>query len=487
MKKLLSIIICIALLAGCIAGVQAADPAGFTDVSGHWAERYIVRATNLGLFNGTSDTTFTPEGSMSRAMFVTVLGRVAGIDPAAWAMNYDGALFSDVNARAYYAPYVNWAARQGIVKGVGSGRFAPDQAVTREQIAALLQRYADVTAQRFTGVGVVGEDGQGIRFGDESDISTWAFAAVYALARSGILVGMSDHSGGYHFRPGDNATRAQGATIFCRLLDALEPDGTTQLIPVSGLTPSTEQLRLEYMGEEWIQVTVFPQNAANQTLTWVSSDPTVATVEDGRIIWQGSGSCTVTVYASNDCSASISVTCDSAPGISGGSDSYTQKCIRIFGQYVSDPRQVYTSDAQASANMVSIVVPVWDIGAGGSKYSRSFTLQVHKNIAATVQQIFREIYSCPAQYPIHVLGGYRWDLMSEHNCGLAIDINPDENYYCSPGGTALVGSFFDPARSEYSIPVGGDIDRIFAKYGFTRGIYWRSGYKDYMHYSYFGT
>ena len=115
MKKLLSIIICIALLAGCIAGVQAADPAGFTDVPGHWAERYIVRATNLGLFNGTSDTAFTPEGSMSRAMFVTVLGRVAGIDPEAWAMNYDGALFSDVNARAYYAPYVNWAARQGIV------------------------------------------------------------------------------------------------------------------------------------------------------------------------------------------------------------------------------------------------------------------------------------------------------------------------------------------------------------------------------------
>ena len=104
-----------------------------------------------------------------------------------------------------------------------------------------------------------------------------------------------------------------------------------------------------------------------------------------------------------------------------------------------------------------------------------------------MEQIFREIYACPEQYPIHSLGGYRWANMSEHNCGLAIDIHPVENYYCSPNGQAITGSFFDPEASEYSIPVGGDIDQIFAKYGFRRGIYWNSGYRDYMHYSYFGT
>ncbi|MBR4132477.1 MAG: M15 family peptidase, partial [Oscillospiraceae bacterium] len=59
--------------------------------------------------------------------------------------------------------------------------------------------------------------------------------------------------------------------------------------------------------------------------------------------------------------------------------------------------------------------------------------------------------------------------------------------YCSPAGQVLVGSFYSPGTNEYSIPVGGEIDQIFAKYGFTRGIYWRSGYKDYMHYSFFGT
>ena len=71
--------------------------------------------------------------------------------------------------------------------------------------------------------------------------------------------------------------------------------------------------------------------------------------------------------------------------------------------------------------------------------------------------------------------------------GLALDVNARENGYFSPSGQLLYDTGFDPAHNPYAIPVEGAIDRIFAKYGFKRGIYWHSGYKDYMHYSFFGT
>ena len=111
-----------------------------------------------------------------------------------------------------------------------------------------------------------------------------------------------------------------------------------------------------------------------------------------------------------------------------------------------------------------------------------------QNIAATVERIFEEIYNLEEKPVIHSMGGWRPNAgKSEHKPGLAIDINWLENFYCDPNGKAITGYYFKPGEDPYSIPVGGSIDQIFAKYGFTRGIYWHSGYKDYMHYSFYGT
>ena len=137
--------------------------------------------------------------------------------------------------------------------------------------------------------------------------------------------------------------------------------------------------------------------------------------------------------------------------------------------------------------MTTIAVKTWDLNSSGEKYTRTWNLVVHQNIAPTVQAIFAEIYALDEKPVIHSLGGYRWAGKSEHSVGLAIDINPNENYYCDPTGKPLSGSYFRPGTDPYSIPVGGNVDRIFNKYGFKRGIYWASGYKDYMHYSLFGT
>ena len=168
--------------------------------------------------------------------------------------------------------------------------------------------------------------------------------------------------------------------------------------------------------------------------------------------------------------------------------SKSQKLKLIFGTTnISDYRTVYSSSAEAKSHMTTVTVRTWDFNSGGDKYTRTWNLTVHENIAPTVQAIFEEIYALPERPPIHSLGGFRWATHSEHSVGLAIDINPNENYYCDPTGKPLSGSYFRPGTDPYSIPVGGNVDRIFNKYGFKRGIYWASGYKDYMHYSLFGT
>ena len=202
------------------------------------------------------------------------------------------------------------------------------------------------------------------------------------------------------------------------------------------------------------------------------------------------GSSSGSSSASTSGSSSSSGSSSAAPSVGLGSYSMSkrEKKLMIFGTAnISNPRLVYANNAAAKPHMTDVTVKTWDINSAGEKYTRTWKLTVHKNIAATVEAIFAEIYALPEKPPIHSMGGYRWANESEHSVGLAIDINPRENYYCSPSGKALTGSYFRPDSDPYSIPVGGSVDRIFNKYGFTRGIYWRSGYKDYMHYSFFGT
>lgn len=202
----------------------------------------------------------------------------------------------------------------------------------------------------------------------------------------------------------------------------------------------------------------------------------------------GSSSSSGGSSSSGSSSESAPETGASAAGLGSSGMSKNEKLRMIFGTArISDYRTVYANNAEARPHMTEVTVKTWDINSAGEKYTRTWKLTVHKNIAATVEAIFAEIYALPEKPPIHSLGGYRWANKSEHSVGLAIDINPRENYYCSPSGKALTGSYFRPDSDPYSIPVNGSVDQIFAKYGFTRGIYWRTGYRDYMHYSFFGT
>ncbi len=169
-----------------------------------------------------------------------------------------------------------------------------------------------------------------------------------------------------------------------------------------------------------------------------------------------------------------------------------QKYMTVFGTKnlnLMFPGGYYTSQSVAQSKMKTITVKTWDFASGksGPKISRTWNLTVNANLAPTVQQIFKEIYAGSEKFPIHALGGFRWEAgHSEHNTGTAIDINWDENYMVNTAtGVITAGSFWRPGKDPYSIPKDGEVARIFKKYGFSQGDWGTS--KDYMHFSYFGT
>ena len=177
----------------------------FSDVApGDWFGVSTDYASARSLMQGTGEGRFSPGTPLTRAMFVTILGRMAG----ARQEDYAGSSFSDVAVGSWYAPYVQWGAKNGIVNGVGEGRFAPDSPVTREQMAALITRYADAAGYTLPqGVGAVRA------FRDLAQVSSWAFESVERMRQTGLLSG--DTEGNFHPRSG--ATRAEAATVFMRL------------------------------------------------------------------------------------------------------------------------------------------------------------------------------------------------------------------------------------------------------------------------------
>ena len=481
--KLLSVLLSGALLLGSIPTAFAADPSVMTDISGHWAEENISWVMENDLFNGISEIEFSPDGSMTRGMFVTVLGRYNGIDPEEYRDWYLPGLYEDVPADRYYAPYINWATRLGIANGTAPGKFSPDEPVTREQMATLILRFASVyhfdIAQTTEDVVEA--------FTDFDTVGSYAKDAVETMRQTGLLNGMRQADGTYIFSPKSNATRAQNATIFRRISQALVPGETKATFPKS-ITLDQTALTLKLGESAVLSPAIAPEDASISTLTWISSDPGVATVDaEGTVTVVGSGEAEIFVYTANGLSASCTVT--SATYIGSAGESYDSKCLNIFGEVVDDPRLVYETEEDAEANMVTVPVTVWDFtdSSKTEKYTKTIDITVHKNLADTVQALFREIYEQPEQYCFNYVAGYRFANKSEHTPGLAIDVNPDQNYYCDPEGNALVGKHFDPENDPYSFAVDGKVQQIFEKYGFTRGIYWRSGYKDYMHFSYFGT
>ena len=140
-------------------------------------------------------------------MFVTVLGRVAGVN----AGDYSACAFEDVDISQWYGPYVAWAASAGIVNGYDASHFAPNDLITREQMAVILVRFMDKCSV------FVPQSSEPIVFTDAAEIHDWSAEAVSRTQTMGIINGVADGAG-FAFRPLDTANRGQMCAVIERML-----------------------------------------------------------------------------------------------------------------------------------------------------------------------------------------------------------------------------------------------------------------------------
>ena len=253
---------------GCLTGsASAASVSSFTDLSsGGWYYDSVSYVVSKGLYNGLSTTSFGPNNTMNRAMFVTVLGRMAGVSPDSWcaatisgsgvnfrsgpgtsygtigSFTYGASVtitgrsgdwyairsgskngyvksdyvspkyknFSDVSYGQYYTGYVIWAYEKGYVSGTSSTTFSPTSSITREQICKILDGYA--SGNNYS----IAATKSSVSFSDSASIHSWASDAVKTMQLGGIVNGYTDGS----FKPTNSATRAEVACILHKFLQS---------------------------------------------------------------------------------------------------------------------------------------------------------------------------------------------------------------------------------------------------------------------------
>ena len=219
MRDLRRMAACLAALILCLglsvtASAAEADT-GFSDVAADaWYAEAAVYCRDNGLMNGTTATTFSPNATMTRAQLCAVLYRMAG-SPEMTGRD----AFTDTPDGAWYEDAVLWAVRNRIMSGYTASTFGPHDPITREQLAAILWRYAGSPAAE-----------AGEAYADEASIASWAVTAVDWARTCGFINGMSDGS----FRPDGRATRAQVAAILMRYDQARTEEPSPEPAPQEG-------------------------------------------------------------------------------------------------------------------------------------------------------------------------------------------------------------------------------------------------------------
>ena len=180
----------------------------FTDVpAGHWAERAIHQAAGLGLVSGVGNGRFNREGNMKRGDLAVVLWRLSN-----GSENY-ALKFDDVPPTAYYAKGIAWAAGSGVVSGRSSDSFQPEASITRQELAVMLYRYAELLNLDVSSAGKETDS-----FTDRADVASWAADSMAWCVKAGILQGRDNGL----LAPKDNVTRQEVAVMLQRFLEQLQ-------------------------------------------------------------------------------------------------------------------------------------------------------------------------------------------------------------------------------------------------------------------------
>lgn len=276
---------------------QAADNR-FTDVpEAHWAHDAIEYVVDEGLFAGTSETTFNPEGTMTRAMLWVVLARM------------DDANTNASSGEAWYQAGLDWAVKNGISDGTN-----PNNNITREQFASMLYRYAENAGEDITA-----DTSELNKFIDTINIASYALEPLAWAVENGIVSGTSSDT----ISPAGNATRAQVATMLMRYDQTFNdgqsdnPGGETNKPEVDyTLSLGIMKSSLEVGASTIVEISTVPFSAKDDlTFTFTSSDTSVATIKTTAsnkvgctVKAVGPGNATITVTDSNGITAEAKVT-----------------------------------------------------------------------------------------------------------------------------------------------------------------------------------
>ena len=211
-QRILSALLALCLVFSLVPTALAVNADDFTDVGrDSWCYEYVDYVTSKGYFLGTSDTTFSPDRNMTRAMFVVVLSRFDGAK-----VDNSQSAFTDVEPGSWCAGAINWAAANKIVEGKGDGKFAPNDPITRAQMCAIMDRYLNyyMNEEEVT----LPEDGAVSSMTDRQQVPSYAVSAVKQCQRYGLINGYSDGT----FRPQALSTRAHVAAVVYRMANLVK-------------------------------------------------------------------------------------------------------------------------------------------------------------------------------------------------------------------------------------------------------------------------
>jgi len=177
----------------------------YSDTDGHWGKNYIDFVSARTLFGGTSPTEFSPDTAMTRGMFITVLGRMHGVDISKYSGDTG---YTDVSPSEYYAPYIMWAKSEGLMDGTSDTTFAPEEPIYRETMALVIANYIKASEFETIYYSIDNEE----EFTDIADCDAETVEAIELMQKYGIING----KGNARFDPKGSSTRAEVAAVMQR-------------------------------------------------------------------------------------------------------------------------------------------------------------------------------------------------------------------------------------------------------------------------------
>ena len=438
--KWMTAILTVSLLlsVGAIGGLEAAHAANT-----NWYDSALEEATNWSIvpeaFGNASLNQPITRGEFAEVVvraYISVEGDLPG--------NWNQQPFKD-----HDHIYGNIAYALGIVSGYPDGTFRPHGAIRREEMFMMIYKLNSKlgTPEAASSASLEAMHRQ---FSDSRELSGWATGAAAYVLQNNIVSGTTLNT----LSPQQNTTRAQALVIAKNGLETLQASP----VGVSRVNRVLHDLRNHIAA-----------SSRSGSVEWDSENQ--QDVSTARNRYDATRASTDTVVAQDPLLRRLG--------------NNPAKYALIFG---SANAARYQTAQEARKHMVTVTVDVWQLSTTGAKHPSKRSIVVHRAIADTVKLIFHEIYHGPEKFPIKSVGGYSWrpNPNSEHRWGLAIDINPNENYMIRSNGTIVAGSFWSPGTNPYSIRTDGDVVRAFKKYGFTwGGDAWPSS-KDYMHFSFLG-